>query len=111
MEGLIAYQSDLLDEAAGKKSLLGEKSATFEVETLKAIDEAQTKMSEALKKLAADTETAEAKTDVLEQASFYQKTILVDMDEVRKYADAAEALVPDNYLSYPTYGQMLFSLR
>ena len=33
------------------------------------------------------------------------------MDEVRKYADAAEALVPDSYLGYPTYGQMLFSLR
>ena len=111
MEGLIAYQSDLLDEAAGKKSLLGEKSATFEIETLKAIDEAQTKMSEALKKLAADTEVAESKTEVLDQASYYQKTILADMDEVRKYADAAEALVPDNYLSYPTYGQMLFSLR
>ncbi|SFU75297.1 glutamine synthetase III family protein [Butyrivibrio sp. M55] len=111
MEGLIAYQSDLLEEAAGKKSLLGEKSATFEIETLKAIDEAQGKMSEALKKLAADTTVAEGKTEVLEQASYYQKTILADMDEVRKYADAAEALVPDSYLGYPTYGQMLFSLR
>ena len=111
MEGLIAYQSDLLDEASGKKSLLGEKSATFEIETLKAIDEAQDKMSEALKKLAADTTVAEGKTEVLNQASYYQKTILADMDEVRKYADAAEALVPDSYLGYPTYGQMLFSLR
>ncbi|WP_034500675.1 glutamine synthetase III [Butyrivibrio hungatei] len=111
MEGLIAYQSDLLEEAAGKKSLLGEKSATFEIETLRAIDEAQGKMSEALKKLAADTTVAEGKTEVLEQASYYQKTILADMDEVRKYADAAEALVPDSYLGYPTYGQMLFSLR
>ena len=111
MEGLIAYQSDLLDEASGKKSLLGEKSATFEIETLKAIDEAQGKMSEALKKLAADTTVAEGKTEVLDQASYYQKTILADMDEVRKYADAAESLVPDSYLGYPTYGQMLFSLR
>ena len=111
MEGLIAYQSDLLDEASGKKSLLGEKSATFEIETLKAIDEAQDKMSEALKKLAADTTVAEGKTEVLNQASYYQKTILADMDDVRTYADAAEALVPDSYLGYPTYGQMLFSLR
>ena len=36
---------------------------------------------------------------------------LADMDELRKYADQAEALIPDKYLSYPTYGQMLFSLR
>ena len=111
MEGLISYQSDLLKEAAGKKSILGEKSAAFEIETLKAIDEAQGKMNEALKKLAVDTATAEEKSEVLDQASFYQQTVLADMDEVRKYADAAEALVPDKYLSYPTYGQMLFSLR
>jgi len=111
MEGLIAYQSDLLDEAAGKKNLLGEKSAVFEIETLKEIDEAQGKMNETLKKLSADTEIAETKTDALEQAAFYQSTVLADMDEVRKYADAAEALVPDSYLGYPTYGQMLFSLR
>ncbi|MBO4456286.1 MAG: glutamine synthetase III [Butyrivibrio sp.] len=111
MEGLISYQSDLLKEAAGKKSLLGEKSAEFEIETLKAIDEAQGKMNEALKKLAVDTAAAEEKSEVLDQAAFYQKTVLNDMEEVRKYADAAEALVPDKYLSYPTYGQMLFSLR
>ena len=33
------------------------------------------------------------------------------MDDLRVYADQAEALIPDEYLSYPTYGQMLFSLR
>jgi glutamine synthetase len=49
--------------------------------------------------------------DLLGQASFYQETILKDMDELRKYADEAEAVIPDEYLSYPTYGQMLFSLR
>ena len=47
----------------------------------------------------------------LKTAAFYQKTVLSDMDEVRKYADEAEALIPEKYLSYPTYGEMLFSLR
>ena len=28
-----------------------------------------------------------------------------------KDVDEAEALIPDKYLSYPTYGQLLFSLR
>ena len=37
--------------------------------------------------------------------------LLKDMDELREYADEAEALIPDEYLPYPTYGQMLFSLR
>jgi glutamine synthetase len=68
-------------------------------------------MCKALLKLSEDTKTAEEKTDALEVANYYQKTVLADMDEVRKYADAAEAIIPDKYLSYPTYGQMLFSLR
>jgi glutamine synthetase len=68
-------------------------------------------MCAALDKLAKDTKTAEEKSESLEMAAYYEKTVLADMDELRKYADTAEALIPDKYLSYPTYGQMLFSLR
>ena len=71
----------------------------------------EAKLYKALDKLAADTKTAEGKEDALETAVFYESTVLKDMDELRSCADAAEALIPDKYLSYPTYGQMLFSLR
>ena len=110
-EGIVAYEKDLSKEAMQKKSLLGDKAATLEISLLKKLDEASLEMSKALEKLAEDTVTAEGKTDALEIAAFYQSTVLADMDELRKYADQAEALIPDKYLSYPTYGQMLFSLR
>ncbi len=110
-EGIVAYEKDLSKEAMQKKSLLGDKAATLEISLLKKLDESSLEMSKALEKLAEDTVTAEGKTDALETAAFYQSTVLADMDELRKYADQAEALIPDKYLSYPTYGQMLFSLR
>ncbi|SEG28438.1 glutamine synthetase [Butyrivibrio sp. Su6] len=110
-EGIVAYEKDLSKEAMQKKSLLGENAASLEISLLKKLDEASYEMSKALEKLAEDTVTAEEKTDALETAAFYQSTVLADMDELRKYADQAEALIPDKYLSYPTYGQMLFSLR
>ena len=110
-EGIVAYEKDLSKEAMQKKSLLGENAASLEISLLKKLDEASYEMSKALEKLAEDTVTAEGKTDALEIAAFYQSTVLADMDELRKYADQAEALIPDKYLSYPTYGQMLFSLR
>ena len=50
-------------------------------------------------------------SDVLEAAKFYHETILSDMEDLRKDVDEAEKLVPEEYLAYPTYGQMLFSLR
>ena len=110
-EGIVAYEKDLSKETMQKKSLLGDEVACLELSLLKKLDAASLEMSKALEKLAEDTATAEGKTEPLDTAAYYQSTILADMDELRKYADQAEALIPDKYLSYPTYGQMLFSLR
>ena len=33
------------------------------------------------------------------------------MDELRKHVDAAEALIPNTCLSYPTYEELLYSVR
>jgi glutamine synthetase len=32
------------------------------------------------------------------------------MEEIRALADAAEALIPDELLPYPTYGKLLFQV-
>ncbi|SDA57522.1 glutamine synthetase [Butyrivibrio sp. INlla18] len=110
-EGIVAYEKDLVKEASQKKALLGDGAGSLEIGILKALDEASVEIGKALAKLAEDTKTAEGKTEALDTAEFYQRTVLADMDELRKYADKAEALIPEKYLSYPTYGQMLFSLR
>jgi len=110
-EGIISYEKDLSKEIIQKKSVLEGAECILESGILRELEENSGKMCKALLKLSEDTKTAEEKTDALEVANYYQKTVLADMDEVRKYADAAEAIIPDKYLSYPTYGQMLFSLR
>nr|WP_297705137.1 glutamine synthetase III [uncultured Butyrivibrio sp.] len=110
-EGLVAYQKDLSKEVVQKKSILDGDCCQLEVGILKSLDEASSEMGKALTKLFDDTRKAEGMSEALETASYYQQTVLADMDELRKYADKAEALIPEKYLSYPTYGQMLFSLR
>ncbi len=59
-------------------------------------------------KLAEDTDKAEAIADGQEQATFYHDVVLADMEAVRKAADQAEPMIPEGYLPYPTYEQMLF---
>ena len=54
---------------------------------------------------------AEALYFISAQAAFYQETILAEMETLRGWTDQAEAIIPDQYLPYPTYEQMLFSLR
>ncbi|MCR5235549.1 MAG: glutamine synthetase III [Lachnospiraceae bacterium] len=110
-EGLVAYQKDLTKEMVQKKELLGADCCELEKGVLKTLDEASADMCKALARLADDTKKAEDESDLLSQATYYQQTILEDMDELRKHADKAEAMIPDKYLGYPTYGQMLFSLR
>ena len=110
-EGLVAYQKDLSKEILQKKSILDGTCCELETSVLKELDESGADMRSALEKLYEDTRKAEEMTEALDTASYYQSTVLADMDELRTYADKAEALIPEKYLSYPTYGQMLFSLR
>ena len=44
----------------------------------------------------------------INQAKFYHDVIVADMEEIRKTADLAEPLIPEGYLPYPTYEQILF---
>ena len=65
-------------------------------------------MMKATAKLSEDTDKAESMELNIDQAKFYHDVVLADMEEIRKYADAVEPLLPEEYLPYPTYEQMLF---
>ena len=107
---IIAY-SNAVAEEAGRKLAVDGGAGKYEKKILKALDEKEEAISEKLSKLEEDTRKAEGMSDVLEAAKFYHETILSDMEDLRKDVDEAEKLVPEEYLAYPTYGQMLFSLR
>ena len=109
--GLVSYMKDVTNEALKKKQLLPNLKCTYEDDIITTLDETSEKISISLAKLDADTKKAEGEADVLKAAKFYQETILTDMDELRASVDKAEAIIPDGYLPYPTYAQMLFSLR
>lgn len=109
--GLVSYMKDVTNEALKKKQLLPDLKCTYESGIITTLDETSEKISQSLAKLDADTKTAEQITDGLKAAEDYHDVILADMDELRASVDKAEAIIPDEYLPYPTYEQMLFSLR
>ena len=109
--GLVSYMNDVTNEALKKKQLLPELKCTYEDEIITTLDETSEKISKSLHQLDEDTRKAEKEPDELAAAKYYHETILADMDTLRASVDKAEAIIPDGYLPYPTYGQMLFSLR
>ena len=109
--GLVRYMKDVTTEALKKRDLLPGSKCSYESEILKTLDETSEQILLAMEALAADTAKAEGIEDILEQAKFYHETVLAEMETLRSWTDKAEAIIPDEYLPYPTYEKMLFSLR
>ena len=109
--GLVRYMKDVTTEALKKRDLLPGSKCSYESDILKTLDETSEQILMSMEALAADTAKAEGIEDILEQAKFYHETVLAEMEDLRGWTDKAEAIIPDEYLPYPTYEKMLFSLR
>ena len=105
------YVEKLADTAAAKKSVVADISVASEAALISKLSTLADTMAKDLETLKADTAKALASSDdVLACSKAYQGTVLEDMEVLRKSADEAEALIPDELLPYPTYGELLFSI-
>ena len=108
---VFTYVEKLADTAAVKKSVVADVSVASEAALISKLSTLADTMTKDLETLKADTTKAlAASDDVLACAKAYQETVLEDMDTLRKSADEAEALIPDELLPYPTYDELLFSI-
>ena len=105
------YVEKLADTAAAKKSVVADISVASEAALISKLSTLADTMAKDLETLKADTAKALASSDdVLACSKAYQETVLEDMEVLRKSADEAEALIPDELLPYPTYDEPLFSI-
>ncbi len=107
---MLHYMSDVSEEAYRKKTVLSDISIACEEKLLKDLTGYYEAIAQGNAKLDEATTVAESISDMLEQGLYYHNTILPLMDTIRKSVDAAELLIPDTYLSYPTYDKLLFSV-
>lgn len=107
---VVRYMDQIAVELLHKKQIL-ERCGGYEEDILRELDDYTSQIGQKLSRLSEDTKTAEAMDDLEEAASFYHDVILNDMELLRKPIDLAEALLPSNALSYPTYDALLFSVR
>ncbi len=110
LPAIISYTEQLARTASLKKSVVPHVTIVSEESLIKKLSEAQTKLYNGVEKLKTDNLAARQITDHLEAAKYYQSVVLKDMEEIRVFADEAEALMPEAMLPYPTYGELLFSI-
>jgi len=105
-----AYAGELSESAEAKRKFLGIRSV-YETETVTLLSEFTDKLHKNIKELYDELCKAEDKNDLLERAHYYKDAVLVKMQQLRETVDKMELLVSRAYWPFPTYGDLLFSVR
>ncbi|HBA62967.1 MAG TPA: glutamine synthetase type III [Lachnospiraceae bacterium] len=106
----LSYMDHLAETAIRKQKLSASLSIASETKILKTLSDLTEQISERLSALTIHVSEAEGMSDVLKAAYDYQSIILTDMEMLRSVCDQSETYLPDQYLPYPTYNKLLFSV-
>ena len=105
------YAADVAGSAAAKKALLPSLSCAYEtdlVEKLSALTDAASLGARELEEVLDRLKTADG---VMEESMLIRDTVLPAMERLREVCDQAETLTAKSYWPFPTYGDLLFSVR
>ena len=105
------YTATLVRTAAEKKSLLGDAAGGYECRTAARLSALTETASEDAAKLSDALLQAGELSSAQEAADFYQAEVFKDMAELRLAVDEMETLTSRACWPYPTYGELLFSVR
>ncbi len=110
MPALLAFTGDTAKAATQKKAFAPSISTASEEKLVAELSSLYDIIADDVEQLISDTAQAERISDPLEAAAYYCHTVLEQMNTLRVSADRAESLIPDAYLPYPTYDELLFSV-
>ncbi len=109
MPALLDYQDELCVTIGDKESAAGLKCEA-EKKLLTRLSGYYDEIAALTEKFGDDIKAAEDIEDMKEASFFYHDTILPAMEEIRSLCDAAEELMPDDILPYPSYEDLLYSI-
>ena len=105
------YSGLLADTIKQKREAMPDVDTSYENETLKRISSLLATAYRAVRQLEEDTLTSKSITDTAELADYYKSTIREDMTALRIPVDEMEMIASAKDWPYPSYGEMLFSVR
>lgn len=102
---------ELADTVIAKKQIGADIDCSYEETLIRKLSSLSAEALKAVDKL----EKASAEVKMIEEsdaaAIYYKNNIIPTMRELRSAVDETEALCPSNKWCYPSYGQLLFSVR
>ncbi len=105
----IKYRTELCNAYNTAKETL---SAAFdeELDVLRSYSDSIRGLEISVKSLSETLESACEKATPEEKAEAYRAAVLPSMKKVRRYADTIEEYIPEGYIPYPSYGDLLFDV-
>lgn len=111
LPAMSSYSCELADGAAKKAAFMPEADCSYEKDMVKSISALLGAAFRAVRKTEDDLLSSKSIEGFVELADFYKTTILDDMRALRIAVDELETIAPAEKWPYPSYGEMLFSVR
>ena len=105
------YTKSLADTLAAKKAAVAGLPCKYETATVTKLSELSDSIADATDDLEAEIEKFQAIEDVTEAANDIRDVILGKMDSLRAVCDEAEAITAKEFWPFPTYSDLLFSVK
>ena len=105
------YTKSLADTLAAKKAAVAGLPCKYETATVTKLSELSDSIANATDDLEAEIEKFQAIEDVTEAANDIRDVILGKMDSLRAVCDEAEAITAKEFWPFPTYSDLLFSVK
>ncbi|MCL2080010.1 MAG: glutamine synthetase III [Oscillospiraceae bacterium] len=105
------YAGELCRAASAKREFLANADCAYERESAKRLTALTDSLHKESNALYRELCKAEERTDLLERAKSYRDAVHAKMTAVRKLTDEMELIVARSDWPFPTYGDLLFSVR
>ncbi len=106
-----AYVLELANTAAAKRATEASISCSYETGLLKKLTLLEEQIMIKAEQLEETVMKAQELTDITEEADMIRDVVLSKMGELRVACDSAETLTAKKYWPFPTYGDLLFSVK
>ena len=105
------FTADIAKQAAEKKALFPELACGYETELVTKLSALTDSISEKADALEAALTGLQKAADIMEESALIRDTVVPAMAELRIPCDRAELLTAKSYWPFPTYGDILFSVK
>ncbi len=111
MGAALEYQYTVAEVVNAKQATNVALSVRAEEKLLTKAAELTEQLTDRLEKLEADVEKVDETQEALAIAKYYREVIFTDMNQLREIIDALEVVIPSDIWPYPTYGEILYSVK